>query len=157
MDEFESLLTMNHLGTTQEAHFNIGDGFIVCDMGGGTVDLISYRVTGLNPTIIEEATVGNGDQCGGSSVDRAFLRWLEGRVGTKDFVAVAGCRSEHVKYTSLSRGAANLLALFSSGAKAGFSGTETYIMALPYPLSKIDNDDTRGICDGEIQITPQVQ
>ena len=43
-------------------------------------------VTGLNPTVIEEATVGCGDQCGGSSVDRAFLRCLEGRIGTADMV-----------------------------------------------------------------------
>jgi hypothetical protein len=123
-------------------------------MGGGTVDLISYRVTGLNPTIIDEATVGNGDQCGGSSVDRAFLRWLENRVGTEYFVQVAGCRSEEVKYTSLSKRAATMLEHFSSGPKAGFSGTETNIIPLPYPLSKIEDDESRGISDGEMRITP---
>jgi hypothetical protein len=123
-------------------------------MGGGTVDLISYRVTGLNPTVIEEATVGNGDQCGGSSVDRAFLRWLENRVGTENFLQVAGCRSEEVKYTSLSKRAARMLEHFSSGPKAGFSGTETNVISLPYPLSKIEDDESRGISDGEMRITP---
>ncbi|CAN9134369.1 unnamed protein product [Alternaria alternata] len=142
-------------GTTQDAHFAVGDGFIVCDMGGGTVDLISYRVTGLNPTVIEEATVGCGDQCGGSSVDRAFLRWLEGRIGTADFVKIAGCRSEEVKYNSLEKRAATMLQNFTSGAKAGFSGTETYIMPLPFPLSRIEDDKSRGITDGEIQTTAE--
>lgn len=141
-------------GTTQDAHFAIGDGFIVCDMGGGTVDLISYRVAELNPTIIGEATVGNADQCGGSFVDRAFLRWLEGRLGTTDFVAIAGCRSEEVRYTSLSKRAAQLLQTFNVHFKSGFSGTEKYILQLPPPLNKIDDDEARGIIDGEIDILP---
>ena len=51
----------------------VGDGFIVCDMGGGTVDLIAYRVAGLQPLVVEDATVGNGDLCGGTCVDRAFI------------------------------------------------------------------------------------
>jgi hypothetical protein len=68
-------------------------------------------------------------------------------------VKIAGCRSEEVKYTSLERRAATMLHQFTSGAKAGFSGTETYIMPLPFPLSKIEEDPSRGICDGEIELT----
>lgn len=60
-------------------------------MGGGTVDLISYRIASLKPTVIEEATVGGGDQCGGAFVDRAFLKILELRLGGEDFVRLAGC------------------------------------------------------------------
>ena len=48
-------------GTTQDTQFAVGDGFILCDMGVGTVDLIAYRVTGLQPTTVEEATVGCGE------------------------------------------------------------------------------------------------
>lgn len=33
----------------------VGDTFVLCDAGGGTVDLISYSVIGLNPTKIQEA------------------------------------------------------------------------------------------------------
>jgi molecular chaperone DnaK (HSP70) len=61
-------------GTTQDHLLAIDDGFVICDMGGGTVDLISYRVAELLPTVVEEATIGTGHQCGGSSVDRAFLK-----------------------------------------------------------------------------------
>ena len=120
----------------------------------GPIRSISYRITGLNPTVIEEATVGCGDQCGGSSVDRGFLRWLEGRIGTADFLKIAGCRSEEVKYTSLEKRAATMLQQFTSGPKAGFSGIESYFMPLPFPLSRIEDDEARGISDGEIQITP---
>lgn len=98
--------------------------------------------------------MGCGDQCGGSSVDRAFLRWLEGRIGTEDFHKIAGCRSEEVKYTSLEKRAATMLQQFTSGPKAGFTGTESYIMPLPFPLSRIEDDESRGISDGEITVTP---
>jgi hypothetical protein len=42
-----------------------------CDAGGGTVDLISYRVTQRHPTFkIEEAAVGSGDKCGATYVEK---------------------------------------------------------------------------------------
>jgi molecular chaperone DnaK (HSP70) len=141
-------------GTVHENQLKVGDGFTVCDMGGGTVDLISYRVAGLDPIVIEEATIGNGDQCGGTFVDRAFLKWLERRLGTTDFVKIAECRSEDVPRTSLAKKAAIMLQDFTLEAKSSFSGTETNYLRLPAPLSALDDDEARGICDGEITIMP---
>jgi len=38
--EAAAIYTIKSLrGTTQNANFSVGDGFIVCDMGGGTIDL----------------------------------------------------------------------------------------------------------------------
>lgn len=143
--------------TIHDADFAVGDGFTVCDMGGGTVDLISYRVTSLNPVRVEEATVGNGDQCGGSFVDRAFLTLLEKRLGSKDFEKIAGCRSEELPLASLSAKASRMLQDFNLEAKSGFSGTETYFLRLPPPLSGIEEDGIRGILDGEMELTPYVE
>ncbi|CAG5141087.1 uncharacterized protein ALTATR162_LOCUS861 [Alternaria atra] len=154
--EAAAIYTIKSLrGTTQNANFAVGDGFIVCDMGGGTVDLISYRVAGVEPTVIEEATIGSGDQCGGSFVDRAFLKLLERRLGTKDFVEIVGCRSEDVPHTSISKKAARMLQDFTLEIKGGFSGTETNHLRLPHPLTSIEEDTARGICDGEITISPE--
>lgn len=139
--------------TAHDARFEKSDGFILCDMGGGTVDLISYRISKLNPTVIEEVTVGSGDQCGGTFVDRAFLQWLECRLGTEDFIKIAGCRSEQIPRTMMSKKAARMLENFTMEIKGGFSGTETYTLQLPSPLSSIVDDPERGIEDGEIQIT----
>jgi hypothetical protein len=140
--------------TAHENQLKVGDGFTVCDMGGGTVDLISYRIAGLAPIVVEEATVGNGDQCGGTFVDRAFLKWLECRLGLPDFVTIAGCRSEEVPRTSLAKKAAVMLQDFTLMVKSGFSGTEKNYLRLPAPLSALDDDEARGICDGEITINP---
>jgi len=155
--ECAALYTIKSLrGSTQDTQFAVGDGFVVCDMGGGTIDLISYRVAGLQPTVLEEVSIGIGDQCGGTFVDRAFLEWLEKRLGTADFVAMAGCRSEQVPRISLSRKAARMLQDFTLEVKSGFSGTETNFLRLPTPLSAIEDDESRGISDGEITITPYV-
>ncbi|KAH7083206.1 Hsp70 family protein, partial [Paraphoma chrysanthemicola] len=152
--ESAAIYTIKSLrGTSQDTQFAVGDGFIVCDMGGGTVDLISYRISGLQPTVIEEATVGGGAECGGSFVDRAFLEWLEKRLGSTDFFKIAGCRAEEVPLTSLNKKAARMLQAFRLGAKGGFSGTETNFLQLPHPLSAID-DEGRGMSDGDIKITP---
>lgn len=152
--EAAALYTIKMLqGTAQDAQLAIGDGFIVCDMGGGTVDLIAYQIASVQPTIIEESTVGNGAQCGGSFVDRAFLQWLERRLGTQDFVKIAGCRSEDIPRTSLTKKAAKLLQDFTLEVKNGFSGTQSNYLFLPNPLSAIHDDEKRGISDGELRIT----
>lgn len=152
--EAAAIYTIKQLrGTAQDHQLSVGDGFILCDMGGGTVDLISYKVGKLEPTVVEEVTVGSGDQCGGTFVDRAFLQWLERRLGTADFVKIAGCRSEDVPRTTMSKKAGRMLQDFVSEVKSGFSGTETNFLRLPSPLNGIDDDEVRGIYDGEIKIT----
>jgi molecular chaperone DnaK (HSP70) len=151
--EAAAIYTIQSLrGSVQDQQLAIGDGFIVCDMGGGTVDLVSYRIAELEPTILEEATVGSGDQCGGSFVERGFLKWLERRLGTADFIAIAGEKSEDLPRTMLSPKVSRMLQDFIFEAKSGFSGTEINFMRLPAPLSAIIDDEARGIVDGEIMV-----
>jgi hypothetical protein len=55
--EAAALYTMHSLGFS----LNVGDAFVVCDAGGGTVDLISYEVVGLNPNLqVKELVPGTG-------------------------------------------------------------------------------------------------
>ncbi len=55
--EAAALYTMHSL----DFSLNIGDVFVVCDAGGGTVDLISYEVLGLSPTLqVKEIVPGTG-------------------------------------------------------------------------------------------------
>ncbi|KAF1979396.1 actin-like ATPase domain-containing protein [Bimuria novae-zelandiae CBS 107.79] len=138
-------------GTVQDEQLAVGDGFVVCDMGGGTVDLIVYRVAAIEPTIVEEVTIGTGAQCGGTFVDRAFLQWLEEAVGTDDFIKIAGCPAAELSRTSLPPKLGRMVQEFVVTAKSGFSGCEEAYLRLPAPLSAIDDED-RGMCDGEIRI-----
>ncbi|KAG9203698.1 hypothetical protein G6514_002309 [Epicoccum nigrum] len=142
--ECAAIYTMHSLReTVHDSMFTKGDGFIVCDMSGGTVHLISYEILTTEPTRIQEVTVGTGGQCGGSFVDWAFLRWLEGRLGTEDFIKVAGCRADSLPRTMLSKKAARMTQNFILEVKGGFSGTENYTLQLPSPLSAIEDDEAR--------------
>ncbi|KAJ5342784.1 hypothetical protein N7541_011908 [Penicillium brevicompactum] len=49
-----------------------GDCFVVCDAGGGTVDIITYRVKEVAPMRFEEATEGTGAVCGSVILDERF-------------------------------------------------------------------------------------
>lgn len=153
--EAAAIFTIKTLrGGAQAEKLSIGDGFVVCDMGGGTVDLISYRVAELQPTVVEEATVGNGDQCGATFVDRAFIQWLEDKLGIEDFLKIAGCRAKDIPRTSMPQKLGRMVSDFIMEAKSGFSGKENNFIRLPAPLNALEDDETRGICDGEIAITP---
>ena len=60
----------------------VGDTFVLCDAGGGTVDLISYTVTTLEPQLeITEATAGTGMLCGSTFLNRGFEKFLEDKLG----------------------------------------------------------------------------
>jgi hypothetical protein len=37
----------------------VGDNIVVCDAGGGTVDLITYRILSLSPLEVEESAIPN--------------------------------------------------------------------------------------------------
>jgi hypothetical protein len=61
------------------------DCFLVCDAGGGTVDLIAYTITKLKPVLeVEEATAGTGGLCGSSFLNRRFIAFLKGKIGHLD-------------------------------------------------------------------------
>ncbi|CAG8971871.1 hypothetical protein HYALB_00001984 [Hymenoscyphus albidus] len=56
---------------------NVHDTFVLCDAGGGTVDLISYTVAevGERPLIYESAP-GSGSLCGSTFLNRIFDHFL---------------------------------------------------------------------------------
>ncbi|KAG9233806.1 hypothetical protein BJ875DRAFT_463193 [Amylocarpus encephaloides] len=61
---------------------NIGDSFVLCDAGGGTVDLISYTITQLHPILkVKEAAEGTGGMCGSTFLNRRFGEFLTTRLG----------------------------------------------------------------------------
>ncbi|KAF7553497.1 hypothetical protein G7Z17_g3586 [Cylindrodendrum hubeiense] len=62
-----------------------GDTFVVCDAGGGTVDLISYKVNKINPLEIEECAIGDGGLCGSIFLDTSFEKHIRTLVGEREY------------------------------------------------------------------------
>ena len=58
------------------------DNFVVCDAGGGTVDLVTYRLRSIDPLEVEESAIPAGGKCGGVFINRIFEKMIMGRLGT---------------------------------------------------------------------------
>ncbi|KAF8249243.1 actin-like ATPase domain-containing protein [Wilcoxina mikolae CBS 423.85] len=69
------------LHTIQPNHLTPGDTFIICDAGGGTVDLISYKITNLNPLQTVESVSGTGDLCGSVYLNERFEQHIRNVLG----------------------------------------------------------------------------
>ena len=69
--------------TTLDRHdLKIGDTFLLCDAGGGTVDLITYKISALSPILkLAEVSPGSGSLCGASFLNRGFQELLEKKLG----------------------------------------------------------------------------
>ncbi|KAL2873752.1 hypothetical protein SGCOL_011067 [Colletotrichum sp. CLE4] len=76
--EAAALATMKDLSKMPTAE--VGNHIVVCDAGGGTVDLITYEILSLDPFIVREAVQGDGDLCGGVFLDEAFVNMLQEKV-----------------------------------------------------------------------------
>jgi hypothetical protein len=60
----------------------VGDRIVVCDAGGGTVDLISYDIQQTVPFLrVAECAAGTGDYCGSTYIDREFEKLFQSRMG----------------------------------------------------------------------------
>ncbi|KAM5357311.1 hypothetical protein ACJZ2D_016397 [Fusarium nematophilum] len=53
-----------------------GESFVVCDAGGGTVDVISYIITSIAPYQVKECVNGDGRLAGATLIDEAFEKHI---------------------------------------------------------------------------------
>ncbi|TEY40660.1 hypothetical protein BOTCAL_0429g00050 [Botryotinia calthae] len=59
-----------------------GDNVLICDCGGGTVDITTYKVTSVAPKLtFEELCIGIGGKCGSTYIDRHLHALLSDRFG----------------------------------------------------------------------------
>ncbi|KAG5971234.1 hypothetical protein E4U55_001289, partial [Claviceps digitariae] len=78
--EAAALYTIKRLGSSV---LKSGKKFVICDAGGGTVDLISYKVSRADSRAVKEVTEGTGGQCGSAMLNRRFRRFLKQTHGEK--------------------------------------------------------------------------
>ncbi|CAD6568371.1 MAG: hypothetical protein ASARMPREDX12_001385 [Alectoria sarmentosa] len=98
----------------------IGDTFMLCDAGGGTVDLITYQVSALKPILkLTEASPGSGSKCGAVFLNHRFGEYLEGKLGNEDGW------DEEVLEEAMKR--------FESVVKRQFSGKSGQEFQIPVP------------------------
>lgn len=81
--EAAALAAWREAGMRWRPDLKLDDAFVVCDAGGGTVDLISYTVKSLEPLRLEECVEPTGDLCGAVYLDQRFDNTIRTIVGEK--------------------------------------------------------------------------
>ncbi|KAK8136730.1 hypothetical protein PG984_004670 [Apiospora sp. TS-2023a] len=83
--EPEAAATFALHNMAKESALQVGQTFIVLDAGGGTVDIITYTITSLDPVLqVKEAASGAGDFCGAAFIDKAFADHLRATLGKEE-------------------------------------------------------------------------
>ncbi|KAF2093151.1 actin-like ATPase domain-containing protein [Rhizodiscina lignyota] len=122
------------LKAIQPNHLKIGDNFIVCDAGGGTVDLIAYKITHLNPLRVEESAVGTGGLCGSAFLNYRFEDHVKARIGEERYTQM---REKKAKTWNMG------LKYFEEFVKRNFDDEEHQEVNVPFP--GLPDDEEAGL------------
>ncbi|KAL9087723.1 MAG: hypothetical protein Q9165_006490 [Trypethelium subeluteriae] len=136
------------LKAIQPNHLDVGDNFIVCDAGGGTVDLIAYRITQLAPLRVEESAVGTGGLCGSAFLNYRFEDHVRERLGAEKF---AQMREKKPKSWMMG------LRYFEEFVKRNFSMEEGGGLGgeVNVPFPGLPDDEDAGLDSGFLVMTPE--
>ncbi|CDH49417.1 actin-like atpase domain-containing protein [Lichtheimia corymbifera JMRC:FSU:9682] len=125
--------------------FNLGHGqrFMICDAGGGTVDLIVFEIDDSNGRrSLREVTKGQGDSCGSTFLDAQMREYLKDRFYGLGRVSDSAMES--------------MMENFVEAIKPQFEGDEDQFLLLPATLGLANMDDpANGIEDGNLRITAE--
>ncbi|KFA79756.1 hypothetical protein S40288_00693 [Stachybotrys chartarum IBT 40288] len=130
------------LKAIQPNHLNIGDNFIVCDAGGGTVDLIAYKIISLKPLRVEESAVGTGGLCGSAFLNYRFEEHVRSRLGQARFDEM-----KNKKGKTWQMG----LKYFEEFVKRNFNEDEHQEVNVPFP--GLPDDEEAGLDSGFMVMT----
>ncbi|KAF2724059.1 actin-like ATPase domain-containing protein [Polychaeton citri CBS 116435] len=125
------------LKTIQPSGLKLGDNYIVCDAGGGTVDLIAYKVTQLSPLRVEESAVGTGGLCGSAFLNYRFEDHVRERIGDQKYY---GMREKKPKTWMMG------LRYFEEFVKRNFNEEEHSEVNVPFP--GLADDEEAGLDSG---------
>ncbi|KAK7946742.1 Hsp70 family protein [Apiospora aurea] len=105
-----------------------GDICLICDAGGGTVDLITYEVAQSSPLELAEVVPGSGGMAGAIGLNKRFEDAVRELIGDSDMGT----------FKSMPDGWAIVLNQFETEIKRNFSGesNETHYIPLSWPETR---------------------
>ncbi|TVY51093.1 Heat shock 70 kDa protein 12B [Lachnellula cervina] len=126
---------MYTLHTLQDRALTVGDAFVICDAGGGTVDLISYEITQLKPTLeLKELVPGKGGMAGSLGLNKRFEGAIKSLVGEDQYF--------HLRK---SRGFELAVQQFDRSVKTAFRGDPDEDYFINFPLAELDDDPANNL------------
>ncbi|KAI9765090.1 MAG: hypothetical protein M1840_007797 [Geoglossum simile] len=129
-----------------------GDTFVLCDAGGGTVDLISYQISATRPKLeLKEIVPASGGLVGSMMLDEAFNRYLKTTIGNEQFKAFV--ESEDDEYH-------DAVEHFEKDMKPRFAGPEEWgektairFGKIRFGGVKIKDDPAKNIANNSLVVT----
>ncbi|KAH8424046.1 Hsp70 family protein [Aspergillus melleus] len=123
---------------TFASRLEVNDGLLVCDCGGGTVDIGTFYISDVEPRLFfEELTAVQGGKCGGAAVDSRFYQLLRSQLGDALQSVPSAQLGAHGK----------LMTNFQSNIKSGFTGRAEESFHIPLELHGVAKMDS-SIYDG---------
>ncbi|MCJ1377667.1 hypothetical protein MMC17_000763 [Xylographa soralifera] len=116
------------LRVLQDKALAIGDAFVLCDAGGGTVDLISYEITALLPHLELKELVP------GKCLNRRFEQAVKDVVGEDQFY--------HLRK---SKGFEEAMLQFDRTIKTAFRGAADEEWYVNFPMANLQDDQANNI------------
>ncbi|KAI0528130.1 actin-like ATPase domain-containing protein [Xylaria bambusicola] len=114
-----------------ERALNKGDAFVVCDAGGGTVDLISYEITSTNPSLeLAELVPGKGGMAGSLGLNKRFAEAVQNLVGDEQWVTLK-------KGVGWSKASTE----FDKVVKTAFRGDVDENFYISFPSANLEDDE----------------
>ncbi|KAG6116280.1 hypothetical protein E4U14_000333 [Claviceps sp. LM454 group G7] len=119
------------------------DVFVVCDAGGGTVDLISYEVLATAPKLkVKELVPGTGGMAGSLGLNQRFAAAVEELVGDHQWPTLK--RSKAWSFAEKQ---------FDQEIKKGFGGALEEEYFVNFPMAKLDDDESHGLVSNTWRLT----
>ena len=132
--------SMHAIHASSPNGLEVGDTIVLCDAGGGTVDLITYSIVEVKPNIVlKEEAPGTGGLCGSTFLNRRFEEFLKERLSSSP-----GWDRDTLE---------EALHRFETVAKRNFSGNVHDDFNFPVP--GIANNEKTGVHRGRLQVTGQ--
>ncbi|KAK6406831.1 hypothetical protein LTR81_018559 [Elasticomyces elasticus] len=151
--EAASYFTVRDVHSRDADFLSVGDCFVLCDAGGGTVDVVAFQIKkGGQQCELKKVTDARSLACGSVYIDAAFKMWLRDVLGTDHYSKLDPAnRGQPIKPHSIETRAMRELIKKFEVQKTRFStNTHDVKIVLPAPLDRLDIPDR--VNEGELTI-----
>ncbi|KAG6355052.1 hypothetical protein INS49_004133 [Diaporthe citri] len=132
--------------TTHDHAIKAGDTFVLCDAGGGTVDIITYEIESIEPYLqLRELVPGEGIMAGSLGLNKRFEESVQELVGEDQFYLL--------KKTV---GWSKVVNDFDKNIKTAFNGDPGDIQYVSFPKANLQDDFDEGLSGNIWEMTGDV-
>ncbi|KFG86767.1 putative hsp70 protein [Metarhizium anisopliae] len=133
------------LHTVKTLDFSIkkGDAFVVCDAGGGTVDLISYEVHQVVPNLqVKEIVPGTGGMAGSMGLNQRFAQAVQNLIGDEQWFPLKKSKAWAIAQRQ-----------FDQEVKKAFRGDPDEEYFVNFPMADLEDDPQSGLVSNTWRMT----